>query len=398
MAAACNLPASQNQIATAVAATVRALELSAPTLPPPSATPQPPTSTPFSTPTPASTSTPAAPRIRVSENTNCRAGPAVGYDFLGALLVGQVAEVAARSSVPNYWYIHNPDRPGEFCWLWGEFATLEGDPGALPAYTPAPSPTPSIDFILYLNSFQPCGADTQVVFTIQNISGTTFMTGQIHIFNLTNSTDIYGPLLDRHPFDPAAPDLDAMCRAVERRIVELGGLDLVMLGLGPNGHLASNEPGSAFGSRARAVVLRPETVAYILTDERADPRVSHRAVTLGLGTLAEAREVVVLVSGAPKREALRRALTGPVTPDCPASLLQTCTCASTTGIGPAGTWAFPAQEESASAAGPTPSEHAERARVERKSRRLIACLLPWSIRRRPGHRSRTSRLRQCPWP
>ena len=204
LATACNLPASQDQIATAVAATVRALELSAPTLPPPSATPQPPTSTPTSTPTPAPTSTPLAPRIRVSENTNCRSGPAVGYDFLGALLVGQVAEVAARSTVPNYWYIHNPDRPGEYCWLWGEFATLEGEPGALPAYTPQPSPTPGIDFILYLNSFQPCGADTQVVFTIQNISGTTFMTGQIHIFNLTNSTDIYGPLLDRHPFDPGS--------------------------------------------------------------------------------------------------------------------------------------------------------------------------------------------------
>ncbi len=130
------------------------------------------------------------------------------------------------------------------------------------------------------------------------------------------------PAGHQHPFDPCAPDLDAMCRGIERRIVELGGLDLVLLGLGPNGHLASNEPGSAFDSRTRAVVLRPETVAYILTDERADPRVSHRAVTLGLGTLAEAREVVVLVSGAPKREALRRALTGPVTPDCPASLLQ----------------------------------------------------------------------------
>lgn len=204
LSAACNLPTSQGQIATAVAGTVQALKRSAATLPPPSATPRPPTSTPSSTPTPVSTSTPLAPRIRVSENTNCRSGPAVNYDFRGALLVGQVAEVAGRSTVPNYWYIYNPDRPGEFCWLWGEFATLEGDPSVLPAYTPQPSPTPSLDFILYLNGFQPCGADTHVVFTIQNISGATFMTGQISIFNLTNSTDLYGPLLDRHPFDPGS--------------------------------------------------------------------------------------------------------------------------------------------------------------------------------------------------
>ena len=206
LAAACGLPANQDQIATAVAATVSALELSAPPLPPPSATPPPRTSTPSGTPTPASTSTPTAPKIRVSENTNCRSGPAANYDFRGALLVGQVAEVAARSTVANYWYIHNPDRPGDFCWLWGEFATLEGDSSALPAYTPQPSPTPSIDFILYLSGFQPCGADTHVVFTIQNNSGTTFMTGLIQLSDLTNSTELYGPLMDRHPFAPGAAD------------------------------------------------------------------------------------------------------------------------------------------------------------------------------------------------
>lgn len=125
------------------------------------------------------------------------------------------------------------------------------------------------------------------------------------------------------PFDPAAADLEAMCRDYERRITAVGGLDLVVLGLGPNGHLASNEPGSPFDSRTRPVRLLPETVAYITTDEAADPRVSDAAVTLGLGTLAEAREVVVLVSGLAKREILRRAVTGPVTAECPASLLQT---------------------------------------------------------------------------
>ncbi len=125
-----------------------------------------------------------------------------------------------------------------------------------------------------------------------------------------------------YPFDPGAPDLEAMCADIERRIAALGGLDLVLLGLGPNGHLASNEPGSAFDSRTRPVRLLPETVAYILTDDGADRRVSGLSVTLGLGTIAEAREVVVLVSGEAKRDILRRALTGPVSPECPASLLQ----------------------------------------------------------------------------
>jgi glucosamine-6-phosphate deaminase len=125
-----------------------------------------------------------------------------------------------------------------------------------------------------------------------------------------------------YPFDPVAPDPAAMCERMEARIGELGGLDLVVLGLGLNGHLAANEPGSAFDSRTRPVVLQAETVAYIRADAEADSPVGDRAVTLGLGTIAEAREVLVLVSGAAKRDILHRALTGPVGPDCPASLVQ----------------------------------------------------------------------------
>jgi glucosamine-6-phosphate deaminase len=130
------------------------------------------------------------------------------------------------------------------------------------------------------------------------------------------------PAANLHPFDPAAPDLEAMCRAIEARIGAVGGLDLAVLGLGRNGHLAANEPGSPFDSRTRPVRLLPDTVAYMLTDDAARPGVGDRALTLGLGTLAEARLVVVLVTGPAKREILRRALTGPVDPDCPASLLQ----------------------------------------------------------------------------
>jgi glucosamine-6-phosphate deaminase len=125
-----------------------------------------------------------------------------------------------------------------------------------------------------------------------------------------------------HPFRVAAPDLEAMCREYEGRIAAAGGLDLVMLGLGPNGHLASNEPGSPFDSRTRPVELMPGTVAYILTDEVIQGPVSARAVTLGLATIMEAREVVVLVDGAHKRPALHAMLRGPVTPALPASLLQ----------------------------------------------------------------------------
>ncbi len=130
------------------------------------------------------------------------------------------------------------------------------------------------------------------------------------------------PAEQQYPFRVSAPDLGAMCRDYEAAISAGGGLDLVMLGLGPNGHLASNEPGTAFDSRTRPVELLPGTVAYILTDEVIQGAVSSRAVTLGLRTILDAQEVVVLVDGAHKRAALRATLEGPVTHELPASVLH----------------------------------------------------------------------------
>ena len=125
-----------------------------------------------------------------------------------------------------------------------------------------------------------------------------------------------------HPFAVDAPDLELMCAEYEDAITKVGGLDLVMLGLGPNGHIASNEPGSPFQALSRPVRLLQETLDYILTDEVIQGAVCDRAVTLGPATILAAREVVVLVSGAHKRAALRKLLEGPITPDVPASILR----------------------------------------------------------------------------
>ena len=124
------------------------------------------------------------------------------------------------------------------------------------------------------------------------------------------------------PFAVDATDLDAMCKDYETAIADAGGLDLVMLGLGPNAHIASHEPPADFTSTTCPVELIPDTVSYILTDEVIQGEVCAQAVSLGIRTILSAREVVVLVSGGAKRTPLRAALHGPVTPDVPASILQ----------------------------------------------------------------------------
>jgi hypothetical protein len=120
-----------------------------PTLPPTlTFTPITPTLTPTQTliPTLPYTTTPLTVQVTVTVPTNCRTGPGILYTRVGALLVGEVAQVIARNAAGTYWYIRNPDRPPEYCWLWGQYAIVTGNIGTLPIYTPLPSPTPAPGF------------------------------------------------------------------------------------------------------------------------------------------------------------------------------------------------------------------------------------------------------------
>ena len=139
-------------------------------------TPELPTLTPTETLTPTLvfTSTPLVPLISVSVATNCRVGPGRQYDRVGALLVGEVAEVYGRDPTGAYWYIRNPDSGPEFCWLWGEYATLVGNTGNLPVYTPPPTPTPAPDFEAIYVGRDTCTGGWWVEFELENTGGIQF--------------------------------------------------------------------------------------------------------------------------------------------------------------------------------------------------------------------------------
>lgn len=122
--------------------------------------------------------------------------------------------------------------------------------------------------------------------------------------------------------DLAAADVPAFCEAYEAAIVAAGGIDLQLLGIGRNGHVAFNEPGSDRAGRTRLVELAPGTradAARFFAEHGATPR---HAITMGLATVLEARRLRVLAFGGHKAEIVRRALTDPVGPDVPATFLR----------------------------------------------------------------------------
>ena len=168
----------------------------------PTETSPPPTSTQTITPTstlePSPTPTPA-PRISVSENTNCRSGPGVEYLFQGVLEVGEAAQVIGRSPEPGYWYVTGAELPKEGCWLWGEFAQVDGEVEPLPVYTPAPSPTPQVGFEVSRKSFEKCGSTFYVVFAVKNVGGQRIWSGYVEVQDFATRETLY-EARERHPF------------------------------------------------------------------------------------------------------------------------------------------------------------------------------------------------------
>lgn len=122
--------------------------------------------------------------------------------------------------------------------------------------------------------------------------------------------------------DGRAKHLGAMCKQYEQAIKRAGGIDLQVLGIGSNGHIAWNEPGSSFKSRTRVVDLTPSSRRAQLPNFPSLRAMPRQGLTMGLGTIMEAREVLLLADGAAKAAIVAKALRGPVSPKVPASILQ----------------------------------------------------------------------------
>ncbi|MBU4331786.1 glucosamine-6-phosphate deaminase [Patescibacteria group bacterium] len=122
--------------------------------------------------------------------------------------------------------------------------------------------------------------------------------------------------------DGETKDIKQFCTDYEEAIIQAGGIDLQVLGIGKNGHIAFNEPGSSSNSRTRLVDLTQDTInANSRFFDKID-EVPKQAITMGLATIMECKKIIMLANGSSKAEAMVKALEGSVTEEVPASILQ----------------------------------------------------------------------------
>lgn len=125
-----------------------------------------------------------------------------------------------------------------------------------------------------------------------------------------------------HVLSGQAEDLEKECAEFEQKIKEAGGVDLQLLGIGNNGHIAFNEPGSSSDSRTRVVDLTESTIKANSRFFENENDVPKQALSMGIGTIREANEILLIASGSGKADTVQQTLEGPVTEDVPASLVR----------------------------------------------------------------------------
>lgn len=195
------------------------------------------TATPFATATAVLTVTPLWPSLSVSVPTNCRSGPGKAYEMVGALLVGEIVRVYARDPTGTYWYIPNPDSSGEFCWVWGQYATMYGLTALLPVYTPPPTPSstltpsPTPDFDASYEGLISCSSWWPEI-SLQNTGSITFQSVGITLKDTVTSTTVTN-ITDGFASKPDCTSSNSRNKLLPGRTVTVSGPDL---SYDPTGH------------------------------------------------------------------------------------------------------------------------------------------------------------------
>jgi glucosamine-6-phosphate isomerase len=147
--------------------------------------------------------------------------------------------------------------------------------------------------------------------------------GSCHYFF---KTKLFDPLQlspsQYHLFNAQSPDLAAECKKMDERIAAAGGIDMVLVGIGMNGHIGFNEPGTAIDASCHVATL-DETTKTVGQKYFNESMELSQGITIGLGHLQKAKTVLLLANGAKKAAVIRQTVESPVTENFPASIMQT---------------------------------------------------------------------------
>lgn len=138
--------------------------------------------------------------------------------------------------------------------------------------------------------------------------------------NLFNHINI--PEENIHFLNGNADDLEAECKRYEKEIKKHGGIDIQLLGIGSNGHIAFNEPATSFQRWSHVVKLKESTIKDNSRFFKSIDEVPTHALTMGIGSIMQAKRILIIAIGEKKAKAIKQLIDGNVTPECPASVLQ----------------------------------------------------------------------------
>src|SRR5215208_569584 len=134
-------------------------------------------------PEPSLTTTPEIPGAEVVRASNCRVGPAGNYDLVAKYQVGQKLEIVAKDLGSAYWFVKNPEKSEEQCYLLMQNIKISGDPSALPKFTPQPSPTAAPYFNVSFKKFDTCKGEKFATFVVENVGSAPFRSAYVKVID-----------------------------------------------------------------------------------------------------------------------------------------------------------------------------------------------------------------------
>jgi len=190
---ACNMPgssaATEAVIPPTETASITPEPSSTPTEAPPTETPtETATETPLATIT--DTATPVPPVAKVNRESNCRIGPGNVYTLVDTYQAEKQLDVVAKDLGGGYWFVRNPDKPEDQCYILGQNITITGDTDALPKFTPQPSPTAAPYFDASLKKIDSCNGQDYALFTVENKGSIPFRSVYIRVKDLKNEKTV----------------------------------------------------------------------------------------------------------------------------------------------------------------------------------------------------------------